>query len=1130
MRNKTEIFKGINRICWVCVFMEEFMGIKNLKNIPLILSGMNSIYDAPQIKPYRQAIFNLRQITPDFMTESSLRKAVNIYNDYYYQENTQGIYKIDAENLNFERIDFLKDSSIIQAIEILKKPLDYQKHSRKIANPLETMTVNLGEENLGMRIPIDPITIPLKPRQTHQIDNLINNTQEKITIPLSDLKTLAREMDAREKQAPERKPGNWENRLNFALMTTENGKQLTETDTLELSGIKHLLGLPGAGKTTLLMLIATWLGNKGYKALFLFPSIEVARQYYTQLTFHQVKTGMLVGNSDETRRSHADNIAEAIAASGENRGFGDTIEGAELFSLNCVLPAFTKHDTSLWKFGTAPCTEIIQGSNKKGKPQKCLCPLWTMCGRNKAPRDLINTNIWVSHILSLDTQVPFHAIDEQIRYFELIARTFDLVVFDEADLVQSLLDSYGVAQLSISGRKDSIHRVILEEIHTRFAQGDNHHLFDRNTAIYSRDLSEFGDHNTTLIHNVYKLSNPIQKRYENQLVTVFQIIADLLDGLEKGYSPREPSAAELKTKFSKNAALTSFWIEAAYTAFYNRTGSQPSEWNLLHLSAKNLGIEKEQLQKEWQNLSNYFRDYLAENLMQKKDKIIENITQLFLNLCFPENKTPGGAEDVVKLLICITFMIFGYQRIVPGTRTMIAEGLIRESIISPTPSSALKSMIPVNILGSFSGVKYSFSTNRDVEIAYDTFMGAPRMLMHRFHELFKAENREKSPAVLMTSATSFLEASPAYHIQTKPNYLLKPEKKQHSSDSKYYFLCLTDTTRENQPLRYSGAGEFRDENLKKMVEQLVKGGETSHIYKQIRDFDIQHDIPRKAALVVNSYEQARNLKKYLNDYYPEIGKKTKAIVKFLKEGEGNKDYLTPAQCPVVGDDENCDILIFPMSAIGRGVNIVYTQGKRKLDAAIGSIYFLTRPHPTMDDLQLLYSLAGEASQNFDQHIFTENDDLDSLVQAWEKAKKELKKKIGRLFREPLMASRLSPPLFKAFTANQMINILQTIGRGMRNGCPVQVFFVDAAWASNSALGKTESARSSMLVQMRIILEECVNHPDTIKREIYQELYGAFLQPLKKVSGVKYSDDLRSSDDEDDDYDYDYYDDSDILEL
>jgi hypothetical protein len=41
----------------------------------------------------------------------------------------------------------------------------------------------------------------------------------------------------------------------------------------------------------------------------------------------------------------------------------------------------------------------------------------------------------------------------------------------------------------------------------------------------------------------------------------------------------------------------------------------------------------------------------------------------------------------------------------------------------------------------------------------------------------------------------------------------------------------------------------------------------------------------------------------------------------------------------------------------------------------------------------------------------------------------------------------------------------------------------------------------MLVQMRAILEECVSHQDPAKRQIYQELYGAFLAPLRRVEGV-----------------------------
>lgn len=126
-----------------------------------------------------------------------------------------------------------------------------------------------------------------------------------------------------------------------------------------------------------------------------------------------------------------------------------------------------------------------------------------------------------------------------------------------------------------------------------------------------------------------------------------------------------------------------------------------------------------------------------------------------------------------------------------------------------------------------------------------------------------------------------------------------------------------------------------------------------------------------------------------------------------------------------------------------------------------------------------------------------------------------------------MASRLGPQLFKAFTANQMVAILQTIGRGMRNGCPVSVYFVDAAWAVQSTKEQPDSGRNSMLVQMRIILEECVNHPNPTIKAFYKELYGAFLEPLKQVVGVVYPDKLCPLGDEEDD---DEFPDSPLLEL
>ena len=980
------------------------------------------------------------------------------------------------------------------------------------------MAVALGEERTATRVPIAPIAVPLAQRRTHSIKRI---PKEKVSIPLWELYELAVEMDEREANYPEKRQGNWVKRLqHFALMVPEVGKGLREEKVIELAAIKHLIGLPGAGKTTLLVLMAIWLGRRDYKAMFVFPSIEVARQYMATLAFHGIKVGMLVGQSDGTRRRHANNIAEAIAASGGNGGFAYTLEEAETFGLNCVLPAFSTADTSLWGFGYAPCQEILQSVGKKGEMKECLCPVWTMCGRNKAPRDLINANIWVGHVLSMDTEVPPHAIQERIRYFELIARTFDVVVFDEADMVQSDLDKYGAATLKLSGAKDSIHLVIQEQIHNRFARGENYRLYDRTVELYSRDLSEFGNHNTSLVSAVQNMSSlRVSKRYQDQLLTVLRIVTDLLDGFEKTSRRDLLEEQEVQQGFSKSRALTQFWETAAYHAFYDRTGIDSHDRLNLDLCAKTLGIYPDTLKEQWEKLIRLFCRYLAETFIERRDNLVKEISEVFLPLCFKTTALSAEMYDTITLLICVTFVILSYQRIVPETRTMVAEGLIREPIVESTATPELRKLIPENILGSFSGVKYRLKSApttrtqaRNVELSYITFVGAPRMLMHRFHRLFEAESESTGPAILMTSATSFLEASPAYHINSGPHYLLKPRQIEHDPKrSVYRFKWLSDRERGDEPLRYSGAGELRDRNLEKMVDALVRGGTAkSEIYKSIRNFDVRDSIYRKAALIVNSYEQARTLKKFINDYHPEIGKRTKAIVRSLKDGEQPTDFVTTAQCEALGDDETCDIIIFPMLAIGRGVNIVFTKGSRKLDAAIGTIYFLTRPHPTTDDMQLLYSLAGKATQEFDSRAFAKADDLPALSNAWKQSRKQLWRTANRLLREPLMASRLGEDLFKSFTANQMVGILQTIGRGMRNGCPVQVYFVDAAWAIKSTQDKPDSGRDSMLVQMRIILEECVKHSDPVIREIYQELYGAFLDPLRRVEGVVYPEDLRNS--------------------
>jgi hypothetical protein len=112
----------------------------------------------------------------------------------------------------------------------------------------------------------------------------------------------------------------------------------------------------------------------------------------------------------------------------------------------------------------------------------------------------------------------------------------------------------------------------------------------------------------------------------------------------------------------------------------------------------------------------------------------------------------------------------------------------------------------------------------------------------------------------------------------------------------------------------------------------------------------------------------------------------------------------------------------------------------------------------------------------------------------------------RLLRYPIQAGRLGD-LIVPFTADIMVDVLQTIGRAMRNGCKTRAIFVDEAWAPSSVRGRPDTPNTSMLVCMRDILRGRLEDPDRIARETYSLLYRPFLDPLTRCKGIIFPDEL-----------------------
>jgi hypothetical protein len=202
-----------------------------------------------------------------------------------------------------------------------------------------------------------------------------------------------------------------------------------------------------------------------------------------------------------------------------------------------------------------------------------------------------------------------------------------------------------------------------------------------------------------------------------------------------------------------------------------------------------------------------------------------------------------------------------------------------------------------------------------------------------------------------------------------------------------------------------------------------------------------------------------------------------------------------------GSEPEKTVLVAPIQIVGRGHNIL----NRSRKAAISAIYFLHRPHPRPDDLApTIGRLNRYAQERYDKGVKPK---VGETVAA---RARRMRNRATGLVKEGLEAGRFGyrslPTEFKAQFAWDMLTPLwQTVGRGIRGGCPVFIGFVDYAFAPQSFDGESggDSADSSALVQCLRQLEQAMdpgqNHLD---HEVAQLLYKPFHDALAQTEGLR----------------------------
>lgn len=1133
MRVKPPEFINTLRIQWVCAAVHAFLGKADLSAVPALMSGFGSALDRPGLERFAAAAFALRQMGISVGSDIQLRQAVHdaaIWEEDNRDElgYVEPPFRIDPEDPSYKfRLRPGADIEARRFAAALSGPLPFERWSIPIADAARPMAVTETAADGAERISVDLASLPPLPRPARH--DVSVGPRGRISITLAELEAVAARLDAADAADPARPQGNWLGRLResdgtrkFEILVPDRRRgTLDDTATIRLEGVKHLIGLPGTGKTTLIVLLLMWLDERNYRTVVLLPSIESSLNLLADLRFYGSDVGLLVGQSPDTRIGHARKLAERLGAD-ESRGFGRSVTGADLLGLTCALAAFDAdpegHDT--FPHLSPPCHQVLQrGLKRDGSPKqnesKHLCALAGACGRMRAPRELATRRIWLGHVLSMDTRIGPHFADEQMRYFEAAAMASDLVIVDEADGAQAALDGKAISSLDLTGSEDSYESHLVQDLFSPMAAGRND-MTASNVQSYSAAAADFAKLNRSLVNMLQEdrrrngAEGPVA-RFKDTFVTGLNVLSALFCPQDtSGLTPAERVAEERRFN-----AIRAFWDGCARAALYRRTASDATtddyEFDRERV-ARDIGRTSAEVDRAGRLIADGMRDWISEPLPTRRVAYMDAMRVSAFALLEPRpDLAVGERAELFRFLVGVTTVVLQFLTLVPAQQAMVAEGIHRTPLFRQGISDDLARVVPEALLGRLSGLRFHYDeagTRSTVRLQYVTFRGAPRVLLYRLCELLRHDGRASGPAVLLASATSFLAESPTFHIPSGPDIVLRRSDSIGAwRRSRYAFAPIPDPEEPGRMLRFSGSPlGGRDRVLRAMVDHYASGDDPM-LERMVRDFDPG----RKVGLVVNSYAHVTLVKDWLRRRHPGLSGRVIAVSDHVPErNEG--DWITASQVERIGLRDDWCALVFPMKALSRGVNIVFERGPRRRDALLGTLVFMTRPHPSTESLDLVAGLVGAATLAFDRREFPAEATNAHVAAAWTAARMDMMRTARRLLRFPLMASRLGP-LNEPFTADIMVDVLQTIGRAMRNGCPARVIFADAAWAPVSASGGRgqDYGSSSMLVKMRDILRARLSDPDPVDREIYRALYEPFLHPLERCNGIRFADGAEDDD-------------------
>jgi hypothetical protein len=894
-----------------------------------------------------------------------------------------------------------------------------------------------------------------------------------------ELDKAAHEMDDLEAARPERERGDWASRLGRVKLFVRRGDEFQEGVPLSIAGTLHLVGMVGAGKSTLRDILTYWCAiHLGLRITIVVG--DVAETLAVTETFRRlgVQAAPVLGHS--TRERHIQRLHRRLATAGAPDMLAHDHPGFRYLSSACAVDAL--------RVGEAPCTRLRQGEDTRAASG---CPLWSRCPRHQGARDLAGAQVWVATLASLvHSAVPPHQTDARIRYLELACRMSDLIIVDEADRVQSQLDEAFAPSATLVGRAPDSW------------------------------LDEVQAHKTTELARQGRL----------------QLSEQEIDDWANAVNTVSTAADRLYALLTQNKALRD-WIVADYFSAYTLHQWLLNDW---FPELKDADLEDPRLvgrEAERDRVSRIL-DVFRDDPLQAGDgpePVARDLVRLTLELLHAhagastryrlretlltllgdnEHISADLAMHLLRLEFTLVLAALHHRLdFMTGMWPRVGAALNLDSTsntLSRRPPKEYEPFIPESPMGNVLGFQFRLDDDgRSGALRFFRCSGVGRELLLRLHELPSVDDRP-GPNVLLMSATSWAGTSTRYHVHVPVGAVLRPNQREVDAIMRTTFRREFLYGPDGQALRLSGAGtRYRPEALRQMLRQLAEpdrtlAGATSKLAVELDD--IEDPDRRRVLLLTGSYAEARDAADYLNSL-PEWKGRVTALTS--DDADFDDAWVTlpgdPSATRLRRGDVAAftgEILVAPLLAVERGHNIVLAGGK----AAIGTAYFLARPHPRPDNMALaVYALNDWVVRYVRDGGFAQHVRATGIPnEAGREFRRLATRRWQRYLTRRLAWSSLKPEEKVAFTWDQLVVMWQVIGRLVRGGVPARVVFVDAAFFPREAgLIAADTPDTSLLLSMRNVLDPYFagarEETRPADRSLVRFLYGPLYQALSGLS-------------------------------